>query len=164
MKIFVTENTFCCSDGYCSFSFNILLFFFLSPCLWSLSSPHSPFFSFDQIRTAKPSTLSALSFSHLIIFLYLPLIATTTDLSPPFNISTIIDRRSPITPISRWNLFDHWSLSFVSRCLISGFRVEWGLFGFPLDWMGFWVFGLIWLDWMGFRVFGFPWWWWLGGW
>ena len=39
-----------------------------------------------------------------------------------------------------------WLLSFISGCLISGFQVEWGWFGFRLGWMGFRVFGLIWLS------------------
>ena len=47
-------------------AFNILVFFFLSPCLQLLSlSPHSSFFSFDQIiKTTKPLNLSPPLISH----------------------------------------------------------------------------------------------------
>ena len=163
-----------------TFAFNILVFFF-SLYLWCLSvSPHSLFISFDQIKMPKPLTLSALSFSHLIIFLYLPPIAITTNLSPPFNISTTIDCWSQITPISRWSLSNRfplflvvWSVDFGLNGVDLAFLwVEWG-FGY-LGWSGRieWVFGYLaflddsrWVDNGGWLLDDGGWshWRWLGG-
>ena len=124
-------------------AFNILVFFFLSHCLWLLSlSPHSLFFSFDQIIIpAKPLNLLQ------------PLISHHHRQSP----LPLISRQSP------WSLSDHltlplflvvwlvgfglggwWFGSFVSHSLISG------LFGWGVNLAG--LNGLAFLDdgsWVG---------------
>ena len=90
-----------------TFTFNILVFFFLSLCLWLLSfSPHSPFFSFDQIiRMARP-------LNHLS-----PLISRHRHWS-------LVDchKTSPIT--------NHFPLFLVVRSM--GFELGGWWFGFPL--------------------------------
>ena len=116
---------------------------FLSHCLWLLSvSPHSPFFSFDQIiRPAKPLNLLQ------------PLISCHRRQSP----LPLISRQSPrslsdhltlplflVVWLMGFKLGGWWFGSFVSHSLISG------LFGWGVNLAG--LNGLAFLDdgsWVG---------------
>ena len=55
--------------SYCNFAFNILILFFFSLLLVGPSSSHLTL-SFSHCFSLSASTLSALSFSHLIIFIF----------------------------------------------------------------------------------------------